>query len=556
MSNVFMFGGFYIIACIGLAFRNPKNTDNEKKSKWRILRKILGVISMLLALISLSGFIIYCTDDNTAKLATDMLAVTFTLLGLGLYLFLFKPSESTLFEKIREVLGFWLMTLILANVGLCDFYNWRGPILVIGVYILLAVLCFIRYPSFATIKAGFAKHFNKTNNAEQDKTDIKNEPAPIYEEKNSIEIKMKGLVSNGEQKSSLSAKTKYLILTAIMMLPIYITVLGCSLRSRFEKSEVFAVFIIHYILFIAVFHLIGKIKEQKNYNRKKKILFWDVFAILSVAFVIGSFAVGSYCADGCDSEISGPLFFSAIVVFPALSFWIKNDKETPVPIVVTTTMVCLVCISFSTYLLTNVYGNFNQYKEQKQKEEELKQKEEEWKQKVEECKELLNSDDANIRYKGFEMLVVNQEICLYFFEQHTICDKCYEYIIDALKKYSNENNPNDCLCIGVCYNRLHDNSKAMYWYQKGAENGDSRCMRNLGYRYKDRKDMVKAYGWFKKAANQGEIKSYYELGCMYRDGIDGFLSKDIKKAKELWKYAADNGNKDAQEALERIYPGE
>jgi len=55
----------------------------------------------------------------------------------------------------------------------------------------------------------------------------------------------------------------------------------------------------------------------------------------------------------------------------------------------------------------------------------------------------------------------------------------------------------------------------------------------------------------KHAAEQGITKSQYELGWLYEFGVDG-VQKDISKAIDWYKKAAEQGDSEARNALSRM----
>ena len=64
------------------------------------------------------------------------------------------------------------------------------------------------------------------------------------------------------------------------------------------------------------------------------------------------------------------------------------------------------------------------------------------------------------------------------------------------------------------------------------------------------KDNTKAMEWFRKAAEQGHAFAQYDLGFMYANGID--VPTDNAKAMEWLRKAADQGHNDAQRKLDAM----
>lgn len=141
-----------------------------------------------------------------------------------------------------------------------------------------------------------------------------------------------------------------------------------------------------------------------------------------------------------------------------------------------------------------------------------------------------------------------------------------------------------------------DRVKAAYWYLQSANQGYSNAMGNLGDAYMNgygvSRDERKGLELIQKAADNGNAFFQRVLGDYYMDGIivevgshkvvTGYywdwdddeygnfgkhkhantktvsdyktiLAPDIKQAQYWWKIAADNGDEDAKERLQRIY---
>ena len=89
-----------------------------------------------------------------------------------------------------------------------------------------------------------------------------------------------------------------------------------------------------------------------------------------------------------------------------------------------------------------------------------------------------------------------------------------------------------------------DPAKAIEWYQEAAEAGDTTAMRFLGVSYKTGdgvdKDPAKAIEWYQKAAEAGDTTAMVNLGVSYKTG-DG-VDKDPAKAIEWYQKAAEAGD--------------
>ena len=88
-----------------------------------------------------------------------------------------------------------------------------------------------------------------------------------------------------------------------------------------------------------------------------------------------------------------------------------------------------------------------------------------------------------------------------------------------------------------------DYEKALYWFTKAAENGDSGAMNNMGVMYSkgegSPKDMKKAFDCFLSAAKNGLNRSMYNVGGLYLEGIA--VKQDAEKGIHWLKQAAQHG---------------
>ncbi len=92
-------------------------------------------------------------------------------------------------------------------------------------------------------------------------------------------------------------------------------------------------------------------------------------------------------------------------------------------------------------------------------------------------------------------------------------------------------------------------------YLERAQNGEVFAQCCCGSMYEnggsDIKDINKAIYWFEKAADQGHILSNYRLGMIYFEGRE--VEVDFEKAEEYLTYAAEGENDTAQYQLARLY---
>jgi TPR repeat protein len=112
--------------------------------------------------------------------------------------------------------------------------------------------------------------------------------------------------------------------------------------------------------------------------------------------------------------------------------------------------------------------------------------------------------------------------------------------------------------LGVMYANgfgvAKDESEAVKWYRKAAEQGIAQAQFNLGKCYDNgdgvEKDAREAIKWHRKAAEQGYAAAQCNLGLMYDNGRG--VKQDESEAVKWYRKAAAQGDEDAKEALKRL----
>jgi serine/threonine-protein kinase len=97
-----------------------------------------------------------------------------------------------------------------------------------------------------------------------------------------------------------------------------------------------------------------------------------------------------------------------------------------------------------------------------------------------------------------------------------------------------------------------DDTKAVEWYRKAAQQGFAKSQANLGDMYLSGrggldKDYNQALSWYLKAAQQDFPDAQYRLGYMYDKGFG--TDKDVQRAVKLYRAAASAGYPDAENLL-------
>ena len=105
--------------------------------------------------------------------------------------------------------------------------------------------------------------------------------------------------------------------------------------------------------------------------------------------------------------------------------------------------------------------------------------------------------------------------------------------------------------LGGYYYCLDDEENALHWARRCAKRGGGDALASYGAMLADFKRYDEAFGILTRAAELGEDYSVYILGECYFYGRG--VSKDLKKAEELWQKAAQNGIEDAAEDLKKHF---
>lgn len=84
---------------------------------------------------------------------------------------------------------------------------------------------------------------------------------------------------------------------------------------------------------------------------------------------------------------------------------------------------------------------------------------------------------------------------------------------------------------------LKDQSQAQFWYQRSAEKGYPRAMREIALTYLERGDLVQAFHWFERANELGDVQAPCKLAEFYLDGRT--VARDPARAEALRKICAE-----------------
>ena len=109
--------------------------------------------------------------------------------------------------------------------------------------------------------------------------------------------------------------------------------------------------------------------------------------------------------------------------------------------------------------------------------------------------------------------------------------------------------------LGYVYYSEEDYQKALFWFERAADQGNAFAQHNLAVMYDTgegvAKDYKKAVYWFEKAADQGVAVAQFSLGSMYNNGQG--VAKNYQKAFYWYQKSANQGLVTAQYNLGRMY---
>ncbi len=177
--------------------------------------------------------------------------------------------------------------------------------------------------------------------------------------------------------------------------------------------------------------------------------------------------------------------------------------------------------------------------------------------------ELPHSDTEAVKWfrKSAENgNAIGQMNLAYHYENGLGLPKLDDEALRWYRKAADQNNSMALNNLGYAYavGRLglpKDYAKAIDLYRKAADLGNGLAMSNVGWCYEAgqgvKKDEVEAVRWYKKSAARDDPMGQCNLGVMYSRGGGG-LAMDINEAIRLYRVAAAQGNKNAQQNLRNL----
>ena len=112
------------------------------------------------------------------------------------------------------------------------------------------------------------------------------------------------------------------------------------------------------------------------------------------------------------------------------------------------------------------------------------------------------------------------------------------------------------LNLGAAYDNgigvPRDLEKAIYWYQKAAEQGLAEAQFNLAHLLVDADiSAARAAKWMAKAAEQGMVEAEFLMGVIYAEGIG--VAQDDDEARRWLEKAIENGHAEAEQFMKDFY---
>ena len=164
--------------------------------------------------------------------------------------------------------------------------------------------------------------------------------------------------------------------------------------------------------------------------------------------------------------------------------------------------------------------------------------------------------------KWYEYEIANGDMSAYWslgvvFYERADYKKAIEFFEKGASK-DNENRARSEEYLGNMYiageGVKRDVSRALKWYAKAAEHGNTDAMRRIGELYDGGQlvgqDISKGIQWYQKAALSGDVISMLSLAMMYERGRN--VDKDLNKAREWYQKAVNAGSEEAAKQLKKM----
>ena len=100
-----------------------------------------------------------------------------------------------------------------------------------------------------------------------------------------------------------------------------------------------------------------------------------------------------------------------------------------------------------------------------------------------------------------------------------------------------------------------NDTEALLWFRKAADQGNAKAQYGIGYMYHNGKGVpqsdAEALIWYLKSANQGDAKAQISIGAMYYYGQG--VAQDYTESLRWYRLAADQGDAIAEDGIAYIY---
>jgi len=137
--------------------------------------------------------------------------------------------------------------------------------------------------------------------------------------------------------------------------------------------------------------------------------------------------------------------------------------------------------------------------------------------------------------------------------------KSFTELADRLRARSEKDDAGAANTLGWLYavgaGTTKNDTEAVRWYQKGADQGNAEAMYRLATAYANgqgvSKDETEAVNWYRKSAEKNDANAIAALGSMHETGRG--VAKDAAEAVRLYRRAADLGHSGAMFQLGVLY---
>lgn len=174
--------------------------------------------------------------------------------------------------------------------------------------------------------------------------------------------------------------------------------------------------------------------------------------------------------------------------------------------------------------------------------------------------EALDIKLENVHFNSeYANLIQNTSKELYDIAYNAANEQSYTKAMEYYKKAANLGDSSAMSAVGDLYYNGQGVEKnyqiAIEWFKKAADLGNSYAHYSIGWQYQFgqgvNQDYQTAMEWYKKAADLGNAKAMSKIGDLYYNAQG--VGKDFQKAMKWYRLAADKGNTDAMCCIGKMY---